>query len=123
MNKPKVLKHPQRGQTYSVAEIENHLTLRDLPCYQFWHGDRPATIQNSHLTKDEFLSVPGMADKRFVYQYETSEWVPVFTLAPGETMLDVVDIEQWVDSISGEKTQEVWVTPKGFPREQYVMQL
>jgi hypothetical protein len=102
-------KYAKPQKVYTFREV-CELTLRDSPCLLFWdkEGNR-ANIQDSHMTREEMLSVPGFADSEWRYIRETHEWIPVFTYA------GKVDIFTFV-----EPTREYHGEPsyalKGFPR-------
>ena len=111
--------YPQRGRVYTTAELYK-LELDDAPALICI--DRSG-VQNAHLSDEELLSVPGFAALRWAYAYRTSEWIPVFYLCPGqdEALRACVDVEPWVDSVTGQVVPGAWnVTPRGYPREQYV---
>lgn len=99
--------YPQRGHVYSLRDILTALELQDSPSLQY----RNNPIQTAHLTSEQLLSVPGMAETRWQYLRTTIEWIPIFVHADGDVP---VDVEPNVDH-----PKLLWITPKGFPREQY----
>lgn len=115
------LQFPRRNQSFTVEEIFK-LPLRDLPCLGFTHNGIEGVIQESHLTEEEFLSVPGMKESKWVFIRETHEWIPVFRFDTKENQPDVatlVDLE--IASKEWSSNPEIdywWATPKGFPRPQ-----
>lgn len=120
MNDKKV--NPRRGTSYTLHEIENSLELRDTAFLKFYHNGVDCVIQTSHLTSEQLLSVPGFAETKWVYQRETHEWIPIFywDSLQEKDVTDFVDIVDEIDYFNPEKpTKAFWVTPKGFPREQF----
>lgn len=115
MSKRKIL--PTRGGIYTADQIMNVLELRDAPHMYFTHEGRRSVVQNSHLTDAELLSVPGFADTKWTYLRTTDEWIPVFSAISDSAIRECVDIEPWIDPYSDDAG--FWVTPKGFPRQQY----
>lgn len=113
--------YPKRNQSYTYEEITK-LYLRDSPSLLFTHEGIPGVIQNSHLTEEEFLSVPGMKESVWTYERETHEWIPIFhfnTLIKQRPITDLVDLEMYQPPFSHDDGKYWWATPKGFPREQY----
>ena len=111
---------PRRGQDYTLQEILKELDLRDSPCLMFDHEGKECCIQYAHVNCEQFLSVPGIASLLWEYERTThEEWRPIFRHSTGNTprLLECLDIEPDKNSEG-----EFWVTPKGFPREQYVPQ-
>jgi hypothetical protein len=110
---------PKPQQTYTLREIWEELALLDSPSLQTPvrlpdGGIDRSPIQDAHLRVEELLSVPGMAESRWTYQYTTKEWIPVFHfVGEPEDAAKLVDIEPFIDAPG-----EHWLTPKGFPREQ-----
>ena len=106
--------------------LTKNLPVRGLPCnlrtiYTLDLDDSPFLmvqiegswypVQDSHVTIEEMLSVPGLADTKWAYQFTTSEWIPVFHCEPSfkpETFFDIQRMEA---------EDSYWITPKGFPRE------
>jgi hypothetical protein len=58
--------------------------------------------------------VPGIAQTKWRYVRETHEWIPIFLWADPGNPRDVVDVEP----LLGDRKRYLWITPKGFPREQ-----
>lgn len=115
--------YPERGTVYTLREMIEELTLRDSPFLRFWFAP-PANlsgeevlnvIQHSHCTNEQLLNIEGFADTLWMFQYETDEWIPLFTFA-GDTkeLLSFVDMEPCADALGN-----WWVTPKTLPRLQY----
>lgn len=112
--------HPRAGQTYSLRQIAETLYLRDSPSLGFTHEGRDGVIQDSHLTEEEMLTVPGFADSQWRFVRETHEWIPIFRYAGSQPITDFIEIEQAVDYWTGRKEDAWWAVPKGFPRPQEV---
>ena len=111
---------PVSGVSYTLAEIYK-LSLRDGPSLNFHHNDISGVIQESHLTEEELLSVPGMKESKWIYGYETEEWIPVFNFDKNIEQLSIfelVDLELWIDEYTCLDKEYWWATPKGFPRKQ-----
>ena len=100
---------PVRGATYNLRTIYQ-LDLQDSPCLMVMVAGRLYPVQDSHVTIDELLSVPGLADTEWAYRYTTEEWIPVFDSCSGQTAF-FFDIQRM------EAEDSYWITPKGFPRE------
>jgi hypothetical protein len=110
--------YPKAGQVYTLAQIENELNLDDSPSLSFRRIDgKRGLMQTSHLTKEELLSIPGMADSEWQYLRTTSEWIPLFTYVGVADPKTLVDVEPWEDDF-GDQPDLLWITPKGFPRKQ-----
>jgi hypothetical protein len=114
-------KRPLRGQKFLLSEVYN-LMLRDSPHFSILLEDadrvtRDACIQNSHLTEEEMLSVPGFKDTQWVYVRETYEWIPIFQYASSNER-PITDFVDYGRSTFEYVDDYFWVTPKGFPRDQ-----
>ena len=108
---------PRRGDVYTAAEVEA-LSLRDAPFYRFVVNGNVEVIQTSHLTVEQLLSVPGFAQTRWRYERETHEWIPLFRAVDDAAVQACVDTEPAIDPY-GDGHPWLWVTPKGFAREQF----
>lgn len=115
--------YPKRNQLYTLEEICNVLYLRDSPALNFIYKDIPGCIQDSHITQEELLSVPGIKDSKWVYVRETFEWIPIFQFAAitvdQPCISTYVDMEMYKDIYQINKGDSWWATPKGFPRNQH----
>lgn len=111
-----MVNYPQQGKEYTAEEVFK-LDLDDTPHLGFQHEGLPAIIQNSHITVEELLSVPGLAQTKWRYVFTTNEWVPIFEAVDVTEVLKCVDIVPWKCCFDD---PHWWVTPKGFPREQHV---
>lgn len=103
---------PKQGHVYSLREVYS-LELGDAPCLMVLIGDHRYPVQDSHVTEEQLLSVPGLADTQWEYKRTTHEWVPVFNMeqyggTKAETFFDVQRLEA---------EDSYWITPKGFPRK------
>ena len=108
---------PIKGQVYSLRNVIQDLELLDSPHLCFISKrEQGEVIQTSHLTEEELLSVPGFAETQWRYLYTTYEWIPIFRyVGRVEELPQYIDWESDIDNPG-----HLWVTPKGFPREQYV---
>jgi hypothetical protein len=134
--------YPKRGGVYTLREVEIVLELRDSAHLGFWHDlgaawvcascandddDCPyvhnhkvqCVIQTSHVTRDDLLSIPGFADSKWKYRYETDEWIPVFEFVGTDIQQFVNIVPSLCDYNLDRDPNSQWVTPKGFPRKQY----
>jgi|ERR1035437_2376622 hypothetical protein len=114
--------YPKRYQSYTLEEICNVLKLRDNPALGFTYQNIGGCIQDSHLTSEELLSVPGMKESKWVYIRETHEWIPCFKFDVKADQPDIstlVDVELYDDIYNLNKEPMWWATPKGFPRKQH----
>ncbi len=112
---------PRSGQVYTLNEISG-LYLRDSACLRGFIGEQHVTIQNSHLTEEEFLAVPGAAESRWRYVRETDEWIPVFEfVGPENGIAQFCDISFSFDwkTMAYKREDHLFVTPKGHPCRQY----
>lgn len=117
----KARNYPVRGNAYSLREVLEQLHLDDSPSLMFKvaGSDVYSVLQNVHLTQEELLSVAGFADTKWTYIRTTHEWIPIFHYCePNNPITNFVDIEPEVD-FNGRECTDKWVTPKGFPLEQY----
>lgn len=116
----KMKNYPKRGEVYTYAEIIK-LELRDTPCLRFISGDSYSAVQDSHVTEEELLTVPQWAESKWKYQYETSEWIPVFHYVGDIELSELLDIEPLINPYEREADggDVMWATPKGFPRPQH----
>lgn len=114
--------YPVRNRVYTLEEIYNVLYLRDSPALGFVYKDIPGCIQDSHITQEELLSVPGLKDSKWVYVRETFEWIPIFQFAAitvdQPCISTYVDLEPYDDKYRLNSELSWWATPKGFPRSQ-----
>lgn len=108
---------PKPGSVYTAKQILLVLELKDSPHLYFSHENRRSVLQNSHLTNEELLSVPGFAETQWTYLRTTDEWIPVFTAVDDDAVRECVDAEPWIDPY--DRDPGFWVTPKGFPRPQH----
>lgn len=109
--------YPVRGTTYSLRYILETLYLRDSPHLEFVHEGIPLPIQDSHCTQEEFLANADFADTNWTYQYETSEWIPVFKLARGEDLNGLVTVVPERDYDTGEIVEGLFMAfPTHAPR-------
>lgn len=123
-------KYPVRGQVYTGKEVETELTLRDSAFLRFIYKGKLCVIQGSTVTTEQQMAVPGFAESRWRYQYETREWIPLFICADEVTynaehpdgthlsVLEFVDIEPDID-FNGRQTEHYYVTYKGHYETQY----
>lgn len=112
---------PKRYQSYTGEEIFKVLDLRDSPSLSFWHQGIRGCIQESHVTAEEILSVPGFKESRWIYIRETHEWIPIFNFdqkANQPPVTTFIDIELYDDRYKMDNRDCWWATPKGFPRPQ-----
>ena len=107
---PRKLASPQAGKTYLLRDLVD-LDLKDSPFLMVLVNGQRYPVQDSHLTVDELLSVPGLADTEWTYRYTTSEWCPIF-YSSGD-----LEVESFFDVKFLEEEGCYWITPKGFPRE------
>lgn len=109
---------PRPGQVYTYEQIMNDLELRDRPSLGFAFNEQSQVVQTSHLFYEEIIQVDGWFDSRWVFMYETDEWIPVFSYAGVPCISELVDMEPYLDPYD-EKPGRVWATPKGLGRRQY----
>ena len=110
---------PVKGSTYNLVEVFD-LSLLDSPSLSFLYNGHQCVIQDSHVTVEEVLSVPGLAATEWRYVRTTSEWIPVFEAINDDAVIACLDIEPEIDPYAEPDARErFWVTPKGFPRSQY----
>lgn len=70
--------NPTKGQVYTLKEIYTGLYLRDSAFLKVDVGNRTLTVQDHWSSIDEVLSDQAVADSRWTYVRETSEWIPIF---------------------------------------------
>lgn len=110
---------PRSGVDYTFTQIVNELDLRDSACLDFTYNGKTQSVQDSHCGEQAMLALPHWADSLWTYVRETEEWIPIFRFSAKNTIKieDLVDMEVMVDP-DAEDNREMWVTPKGLPREQ-----
>lgn len=106
--------HPVRNGQYTYSQMMA-MYLDDTPHLMFQVGNVACTVQDSHITQEQLLTVPGFSALLWRYEYTNHEFIPIFKAVDNEAVLQCVDIEPLSDD-----TESLWVTPKGFPRERYV---
>jgi hypothetical protein len=106
--------YPRGGEVYTLEQITRELYLRDSPALMVQLNAKMSCVQNSHLTDNELLSVPGFAQTKWRYIRETDEWIPVFHWADAADPCKFLDVEP----LNDEPDRYDWITPKGFRREQ-----
>ncbi len=114
--------YPKCNSVYTYRQIHNELELDDSPHLGFTHKGIQTVIQTSHLAEEDLLAIPGMSESLWTYVRTTSEWIPIFRAVDNEAVVALVDIEPSVNHYK-DQLPAWWVTPKGFPREQYVYTL
>ncbi|BCM95215.1 hypothetical protein [Burkholderia phage FLC6] len=111
---------PRMNAFYTLEQVQNHLILKDSAFLQFEYQGQTATIQDSDLTIEQMLALPGLKDTIWQYLYTTSEWIPIFKARDLEEVLKFVDIEQEnLAPYARDDKPGWWVTFKGHPRAQY----
>lgn len=106
--------HPIPGMSYTLAQI-TQMHLGDSPCLQIRDV---GVVQDSHLSDEELLAIPGMKGSKWIYIRTTSELIPVFLYAiDNPTYTHLFDTEPYKDPYNL-TTDLYWVTPKGYPRSQ-----
>lgn len=111
--------HPIRGRTYTMAEIDNQLTLRDSPFLRVNCGEgmERIAIQTSHMEVRLSELSPEWAESKWTYDRETDEWIPLFTFAgtleEQSVLVDAFEVP--VEKRLFRDEREFMVTPKGFP--------
>lgn len=108
---------PRQGAVYSLQQVINVLALDDTPSLRFKHKGKSCVIQTSHCGVLELLTIDGFAKSGWKYMFTTNEWIPIFEFVDAD-IEKFVDIEPEYD-YDGSHSADFWVTPKGFPREQF----
>lgn len=102
------------GVTYTLEQMYQ-MNLGDLPCLQIRDV---GVVQDSHLTEEELLGIPGMKDTRWLFVRTTSELIPVFIYAlTNPPYTDFFEAVRYKDPYKY-MTDGHWITPKGYPRAQ-----
>ena len=99
---------PVRGQVYSLKQVME-MQLPDSPFLTVYENGKSCPIQDSHITKEQLLSIDSIEETRWMYLYTTDEWIPVFLYAGHP-------VKQFTDFFKIEDKGE-WITPIGFYRE------
>ncbi len=69
---------PIKGRVYTLKELHT-LDLWDSPHLGFVNTKGAKdTVQDSHLTTEELLALPGWADTKWEYIFRTREWCEIF---------------------------------------------
>lgn len=112
----RAMMNPQKGEVYTLQPMLTKLDLPDTPSLHFMcqAGERieETVLQTGHVSRDQLLSVPGLAATRWRFLYITWEWIPIFACREAwSTLKTMIDVE------GGDDEELLWATPKGFPRE------
>lgn len=113
--------YPKRYEVYTLAQLDS-FDLRDMPTLRLMIDNELQAIQTSHLTMaDHIKSNPLWAETLWEFIIETTEWIPIFNYRGDTSILDeLVDVEPWIDPHQmPNQGRELYVVPKGYPREQY----
>ena len=110
--------YPQKGRIYTLENIFK-LTLPDTPFLRIiidptlgeFEQDNLASVQDSHITREQLLSIPGIASTSWRYDKTTSEDIPLFTYIARQPWSEFFKAEPYPD------TNQWWVTPRAFPRK------
>lgn len=109
---------PERNKIYSYKEIVEILSLEDAPYLRMFIDDSYQSVQDSHVSEEEMLSIEGWPESQWRYMHTTHEWVPIFNYV-GEDFKHLVDVEDYIDPYPDSEFKESkWITPKNFPRPQ-----
>lgn len=110
---------PISGQTFTLPEMLE-LPLRDIPHLGIDTHKGRQCIQTAHFRMDHLARDPKWSALRWVFQTETSEWIPVFHIHKDDRrkVQMLVTMEQDNDDESS-----LWINPKLYPREQYLYDL
>ncbi|QYW04595.1 hypothetical protein pEaSNUABM14_00270 [Erwinia phage pEa_SNUABM_14] len=121
------MKHAQPGSVYTLREMLTELSLRDTPNLGFTPVSvrypetkeiRQQTVQDSHLTEEEMLALPGWAETKWRYIRETHEWIPVFVAVDNAEIEALCVIEPYTDRyFRNEGIMHVY--PRGVERAQH----
>lgn len=104
------MKFPKKDTVYTFNDMLIKLNLPDSPFLQFVYNDTECIIQNSHVSDNALLCIPGMRESLWCYEKTTREHIPLFWyLNDNVDILTLVDIHEVEDG-------SYWVTPKGYPR-------
>lgn len=108
-----VRRYPVPYNIYTLEEITT-LNLKDSPALIVHNRNG---VQDSHITEEELLSVPGIKQTKWKYIRTTHEWIPIFTYASEEPWETYFDSEPYRSDFK-QSENDLWITPKGFPRKQ-----
>lgn len=108
------MQRPIPHTVYTLKEITK-LYLRDSPALMCTSN---SAVQDSHITEKELLSVPGIENTKWKYIRETNEWIPIFTYCSDEPWETYFDSEPYRGCCPSTNGDSLWITPKGFPRDQ-----
>ena len=94
--------YPRSGQIYTLDEVLQ-LYLRDSPHLMFHHNGHDVVIQNYGAEYQLCVDNPLIANSKWEYRYETSEWIPIFRYKGDHPITDIVTVEptKWVDFDTG----------------------
>jgi hypothetical protein len=106
-------KYPIPYNIYTLEQVTK-LDLKDSPALIVHNR---SAVQDSHVTEEELLSVPGIKQTKWKYIRTTHEWIPIFTYASEEPWQTYFDSEPYQSSFK-KYEDDLWITPKGFPRKQ-----
>lgn len=96
---------PTPGQIFTVRDILTVLTLKDSPTLMVPVPKKYRDITDFHPTcavqGDDSKILEAIADFEFIYQYTTTEWIPIFKYAGDYTdqqLLDKLEFELYLDA-------------------------
>ena len=119
-----MLVKPSVGTVYNVCQIYNDLFLRDSPALRInltiVEGvDQEFCIQDSEEGIEKTLEV--LKNLKFRYDYETPEWIPVFTcVSDVMSILKALDFEVDLSGFASENNlPSLLAWPKGTTFKQY----
>ena len=109
--------YPERGQVYTLREIETGLYLRDSACLNFTHEGIESCVQG-HPDID-FTQPSAIADSEWRYVRETDEWIPVFRYAGTTPIDELLHIEPSLNYYNGKRDGGYHAYFKGHEVKQY----
>lgn len=112
------LHRPVPDGVYTTRQIYEQLNLPDDPALQVWTMDGYQPIQTSHVTSEQILALPGVAELKWEFKWITREEIPIFRYFFLD--LDIGDFITVEDSVCEfDKPRTKWICFKGLYRKQY----
>lgn len=108
--------YPERGEIYSLREIETKLYLRDSASLCFTHCGVESVVQGY---VDLATAPPAIADSQWKYVRETDEWIPVFRYAGTAPLGEILHIEPSLSYYNGKRDGGYHAYFLGYEVKQY----
>lgn len=115
------------GDRISFQHLWDYCNRNDSvdPGFNLILNGREQSIQTAHCTHRQMMQITGMALSIWRFVESTRENIDIFTYDDARIVPEqLFDYEPLLPTYPGERVEgQLWVTPKGLRREQFVTQL